>query len=134
MITNSRGTLHLVNALVVSAEVTTQGGGSSAPAASSGTLIFDNFAPGSAALTAKHRAKLKSTAKASAGFKTMVCIGYTMGPTVLKADKILSMNRANNVCAALHKLVPSLAIVKSTGVTETGVGGSVRRVEVTFKN
>jgi hypothetical protein len=44
------------------------------------------------------------------------------------------MNRANNVCAALHKLVPKLSIVKATGVTETGLGGAVRRVEVTFKN
>lgn len=133
-ITNTRGTLNLVNALIVSAEVTTQGGGTTEPPATSGTMVFDNFAPGSATLTAKHLAKLKSTARTSAGFKTMVCIGFTMGPTVLKADKVLSMNRANNVCAALHKLVPGLAIVKSTGVTETGVGGSVRRVEVTFKN
>jgi hypothetical protein len=65
--------------------------------------------------------------------QTMVCTGFTMGPKVLKADQALAKSRAQAVCGALHKLAPRLQIVQSTGVTETGVGGAVRRAEVYFK-
>lgn len=123
----------MVNALTVAAEITTQDDPDVPLPLISDTMIFDNFAPGSATLTRQHLAKLKATAAASKGFSTMVCVGYTMGPTVLKADRLLAMKRANNVCAALHKLVPKLSIVKATGVTEVGLGGKVRRVEVTFR-
>ena len=128
-ITNANGSLTLVNALRV------------APAAAvnppqpklSETTVFDNFAPGSAILTAAHKAKLRATIKLAAGMKTMVCIGYTMGPKVLKADAALAKARSQAVCNALRALAPKLTVVQATGVTETGVGGAVRRAEVYFK-
>lgn len=132
-ISNSTGRMTLVNALTVGSEVTTQEQQPTGPKQSK-TIVFDNFAGGSSLLTAVHKAKLAATAKTSKGFATIVCVGYTMGPTVLRSDKALAMARAKNVCAALHNLAPSLNVVEATGVTETGLGGKVRRVEVTFRN
>jgi hypothetical protein len=128
-ITNANGSLTLVNALRVApaAAVTPP------QTAVSATTVFDNFAPGSAVLTKAHRAKLRATIKLAAGMKTMVCIGYTMGPKVLKADAALAKARSQAVCNALRALAPKLNVVQSTGVTETGVGGAVRRAEVYFK-
>lgn len=128
-ITNANGSLTLVNALRV------------APATSatqptpkrSETTVFDNFAPGSATLTAAHKAKLRATIKLAAGMKTMICIGYTMGPKVLKADAALAKARSQALCNALRALAPRLSVLQDTGVTETGVGGAVRRAEVYFK-
>ncbi len=128
-ITNANGSLTLVNALRVApaAAVTPP------QTAVSATTVFDNFAPGSAVLTKAHRAKLRATIKLAAGMKTMVCIGYTMGPKVLKADAALAKARSQAICKALRALAPRLNVVQSTGVTETGVGGAVRRAEVYFR-
>lgn len=97
-------------------------------------MLYEYFAPGSAVLTSGHLTKLKATAKAATGFNTIVCVGYTMGPTVLPSDTALAKARATNVCSALNRLRPNLRIIKSTGVTEIGIGGKVRRVEVSFRN
>lgn len=131
MISNSTGVLNLVNALTITAPVAEP---TDQQPRTSKVVIFDNFAPGSSQLTAKHLAKLRVTAKASAGFKTMVCTGFTMGPTVLRSDRALALARATSVCNALRRLAPALLVERATGVTETGVGGKVRRVEVFFKD
>lgn len=130
VITNSSGRLNLVNALTVT---TPQSTPTQPQRSLSDVTVFDNFAPGSAALTPSHIGKLRATLRLAAGMKTMVCTGFTMGPKVLKADQALAKSRAQAVCGALHKLAPRLQIVQSTGVTETGVGGAVRRAEVYFK-
>ena len=126
-ITTALGTLIWENALEV--KIT-----SVAPSSASQVIVFDFFAPGSSLLTRNHHRKLTSIPVRSAGFKTVECTGYTMGPTVLKSDTKLAMLRAKRVCDALSKVAPYLKVTRSTSVTELGVGGKVRRVEVEFGN
>jgi hypothetical protein len=95
------------------------------------TLVFDFFAPGSSQITVAHKSKL--AALESSEFKSVVCQGFTMGPTVLATDRRLALARANAVCAAIKKAHPNLITLRTTGTTETGVGGKVRRVEVTLR-
>lgn len=103
----------------------------SEPGSSTRTLVFDFFAPGSSQLTASHKSKLAALKVSE--FKSVVCQGFTMGPTVLATDRRLALARANAVCAAIKKASPNLSTLKTTGTTEIGIGGKVRRVEVTLR-
>jgi hypothetical protein len=132
-ISNSFGNVRMVNAIAVGAEPTKPTAPVDPPRQSK-VVVFDNFVAGSPRLTATHRSQLVRTARASKGYTTIVCIGYTMGPSVLPTDRALALSRAKNVCNALRRLAPTLNVIESTGVTETGMGGKVRRVEVTFRN
>lgn len=95
-------------------------------------IVLTHFAPGSSALTAAHRSKIAK--QSTSTFNSVTCRGFTMGPTVLATDKRLALARANAVCAALKTANPKLKTLSATGVTETQLGGKVRRVEVTLDN
>jgi len=73
----------------------------SLPAPKTKTLTLKGFKSGSAVLSASMKKAVIKFAK-SAGLSTAVtCVGYTMGPQILKVDKALANARAKNVCKVL---------------------------------
>jgi hypothetical protein len=61
------------------------------------------------------------------------CVGFTMGPTVLKRDIQLSYDRARLVCDAIKRAYPQVAVMRLEGRQDSRVGNRVRRVEVEWR-
>jgi hypothetical protein len=125
VVTNSLGILTFSNAISATNPPITR------PDSSRVTLVFDNFAPGSSKLTKAHLARLGSLKIPEQ--RVVICKGFTMGPTVLAVDRRLALARAQAICSALKRLNPALETLQTTGVTETSLGGKVRRVEVSLQ-
>lgn len=95
--------------------------------------IASNFEPGSSVITPTVRNQVVTMLRTYAKWATKIeCSGFTMGPTVLKADAVLSKARAVAVCGLIKQLRPRLTIVRAVGKQETKIGGAIRRVEVLF--
>jgi hypothetical protein len=96
--------------------------------------VASQFSPGSSTITKVVRVQVLSMLKKlSPTLKTVACTGFTTGPTVLRSDAKLALNRAKAVCKLIGKLHPKLKIISATGRQETRLGGAVRRVEVAFQ-
>lgn len=96
--------------------------------------VASQFSPGSSTVTKVVRAQVLSMLKKiSPTAKSVTCTGFTTGPTILKSDVKLSLNRAKAVCKLIAKLRPKLKIISAIGQQETRLGGAVRRVEVSFR-
>ena len=97
------------------------------------TATFSGFANGSPKLTASMKAKINAFLKAHSDFKTITCVGYTEGPTVLKGDYALSKARAQNACAfaqtGLAKTMSLLGVKAGQDVKEAD---ALRRVVITL--
>lgn len=101
---------------------------------SAAKAVASQFSPGSSVVTKVVRAQVLSMLKKiSPTAKSVTCTGFTTGPTILKSDAKLSLNRAKAVCKLIAKLRPKLKIISAIGKQETRLGGAVRRVEVAFK-
>lgn len=95
--------------------------------------VANMFAPGSSVVNTRVRAQVVAMLRQYGSIATKVeCSGFTMGPTVLRADAALSKARAVAVCGLIKQLRPRLTVVRATGKQETTLGGVVRRVEVLF--
>ena len=92
------------------------------------------FAAGSAALNASVKSQVLSLLKKHGPrLKAIQCIGYSAGPTVLKSDAKVALNRAKAVCQLIAKLRPDVVVVSASGRRDNRVGVDIRRVEVSFK-
>lgn len=101
---------------------------------SAAKAVASQFSPGSSVVTKVVRAQVLSMLKKiSPTAKSVTCTGFTTGPTILKSDAKLSLNRAKAVCKLIGKLRPKLKIISAIGQQETRLGGAVRRVEVAFQ-
>jgi hypothetical protein len=95
--------------------------------------VASSFAPGSAAINSIVKSQIILMIRKFASHSSALqCVGYTSGPTVLKSDARLSKARADAVCNLIKKLRPRLTVLSAEGKTGLIVGGSVRRVEITF--
>ena len=95
-------------------------------------LTVTGFKPGSSVLTASMKKKLAKFSKSTSLVSKISCVGFTMGPTVLKVDKALSMRRAANVCAYLTKMSAASAAVSTKSVTTKYNNGKYRKTQVTL--
>jgi hypothetical protein len=97
------------------------------------TVTISGFADGSPVLTKAMQTKINAFLKAHADYKTISCVGYTEGPTVLKSDYALSRNRAKNSCgfakAGVAKKMVLVPLKQGQGLVE---GASKRRVVITL--
>jgi CshA-type fibril repeat protein len=99
------------------------------------TVTIGGFNPGSPILTKAIKNQITAFMKAYVGYKTVECIGFTMGPTVLKVDKWLSTTRATNACAfILGTLKSKVSALPLKNKMETVVGSLIRRVTLTLRD
>ena len=95
--------------------------------------VASKFAPGSPVINQAVRNEVNLMLRKHARFaKNIECTGFTMGPTVLRVDAKLSLDRATNVCKLIKQLRPKLNVIAVQGKQELRLGGEIRRVEVRF--
>jgi outer membrane protein OmpA-like peptidoglycan-associated protein len=130
-----------VSATVTAPQQSSGGGGAvAAPipvvqlpvAKQSKVLRVTGFRPGSSVLTASMKNAISKFAKTSSAISDVSCVGYTMGPTILRVDQALARKRAQNVCAYLAKANPAAAKLSSKSVTTKFNSGLYRRTLVTI--
>ena len=95
-------------------------------------LRVSGFKPGSAALTASMKSSIRNFAKSAELTSKASCVGYTMGPTILKGDQALAKQRAQNVCNYLAKASPLVNSVASKSVTTKFNSSKFRKTLVTI--
>lgn len=94
-------------------------------------LSLTGFKPGSAVLTTSMKNKIKQFANSTIQSTRMACVGYTMGPTVLKVDSSLAKRRAITVCNYLARFNPEVVRIAPKAVTTKYNRGNYRRAVVT---
>jgi hypothetical protein len=99
-----------------------------------GKFVFTvaNFKPGSPAITASIKAKIVSFVKKYKQATAVGIVGFTQGPTVLKVDYKLSLDRAKNALAIIQSINAKLKLIAIKNIQENRVGSNVRRVVVTL--
>ena len=90
------------------------------------------FNPGSWALTKSIKKALDDLFKSASNPPKVSCVGYTMGPTVLKVDNKLAIRRGQEVCRYISATNPSLAQVSTTGTTTRISSDAYRRTRITL--
>ena len=99
------------------------------------TVTIGGFNPGSPILTTAIKNQIAAFMKAYVGYKTVECIGFTMGPTVLKIDKWLSTARATNACDYILKTLKSkVTALPLKNKMETDLGSNIRRITLTLRD
>jgi hypothetical protein len=96
-------------------------------------LVVWGFIPGLARLDPSGSINLSSIIKRLSAASEISCVGFTMGPTVLKRDIQLSYDRARLVCDAIKRAYPQVAVMRLEGRQDSRVGNRVRRVEVEWR-
>lgn len=128
-ITNDQGVMTFTNAFVVKPQDATA-------SSASGSLVsktsVTGFPGGLATLSAAQKAKLKSLA-VNNSVKSIVCVGFTQGPTSLAVDTLLSLQRAKNTCAALKQIFGNKVTYSNYGKSDSRVGSNIRRVEIELR-
>lgn len=122
---NDFGTNVLTDALVIKALPVQQ--------FSTHKFTIAKFAPGSPKLTRPQALKIRRELKQINVPTAIQCVGYTMGPKVLKSDLALARQRAQNTCNYLQMLAPEASISRVAGATSRQLGDGIRRVEVLIR-
>lgn len=90
-------------------------------------ITIGNFIDGSPKITATIANKIRVFVKKYGDYRTIECIGFTEGPTVLKTDKLLSKQRASNACAYVSKTLKKKFLQKPLKAGQDTVQSSQRR-------
>jgi hypothetical protein len=130
LIETSKGSVVFKNALIF-VNASSVGG---KPQAASKPFVISGFAAGKALLTNTMKLAINKYVVANKGYRTINCVGYTMGPTKSATDVRLSKARALAACNYAVVRNKSLKIAKLTGIRETKIGAQVRRILITFTN
>ena len=92
------------------------------------------FNPGSWKLTNSIKKSIDAFFKSINNPSKISCVGYTMGPTVLRADYNLAVRRGQEVCSYIGKKNPTVAQVITKGTTTRISSDFYRRTKVTVTN
>jgi hypothetical protein len=99
------------------------------------TTTIGNFIDGSPVITAEIGKRIAAFIKKYSDYRTIECIGYTEGPTVLKTDKALSLARATNACGYVKKtLKKSFVQVPLKAKQDTVENNQRRRITITLRD
>jgi hypothetical protein len=91
---------------------------------------LSGFKPGTSVLTAQMKKDLLVIFKANRNSKSLLCIGHTQGPTILKSDARLAMKRANAVCNFAKQ--NGIKVVTASYQNNKKIGAKYRRVDLVF--
>jgi uncharacterized repeat protein (TIGR02543 family) len=92
------------------------------------------FNPGSWKLTKSIKNSIDAFFKSINKPSKISCVGYTMGPTVLRVDNNLAMRRGQEVCKYIGAKNPTIANVITKGTTTKITSDFYRRTKVTVTN
>jgi hypothetical protein len=99
------------------------------------TVTIGGFPDGSPKLTNIIKSRIRAFIKKYGDYKTIECVGYTEGPTVLSTDKALSKSRALNACAyARTGNGLALSVFGIKAGQDTKESSSTRRVVITLRD
>ncbi|MEY4423303.1 MAG: hypothetical protein RLZZ258_406 [Actinomycetota bacterium] len=99
------------------------------------TTTIGNFIDGSPVITAEIGKRIAAFIKKYSDYRTIECIGFTEGPTVLKTDKALSLARATNACGYVKKtLKKSFVQVPLKAKQDTVENNQRRRITITLRD
>jgi hypothetical protein len=99
------------------------------------TTTIGNFIDGSPVITAEIAKRITAFIKKYSDYRTIECIGYTEGPTVLKTDKALSLARATNACGYVKKTLKKLFVqVPLEAKQDTVENNQRRRITITLRD
>jgi hypothetical protein len=90
------------------------------------------FNPGSWQLTKSIKKSIDSFFKSINKPNKISCVGYTMGPTVLRADYNLAMRRGQEVCNYVVAKNPTIAKMTTKGTTTKISDGKYRRATINW--
>lgn len=125
------GVLTFDNAFTFTPKAAPAQGGARPPV----TITIGNFIDGSPVITKAIAAKIKAFMAKYNDYRTIECIGYTEGPTVLKTDKALSLKRATNACGYvrnnLKKVMVQLPLKSGQDTIEQS---QRRRITITLRD
>lgn len=96
------------------------------------SLTLTGFKPGSSVLSAAMKKQIAKFAKSSASLQRVSCVGYTMGPTILRRDQELARNRARNVCTYLSSVNLPTQSLTAKSVNTKFKSGTYRRTTITI--
>jgi len=92
-----------------------------------------NFIPGSPVLTKQIKATIDKMTKKYKQATSIAIDGFTMGPTVLKVDYNLSLNRAKNAYNRIKFINNLITLIRIRNIQEGHrVGDNIRRVRITM--
>jgi hypothetical protein len=95
--------------------------------------VVSNFTPGSPVITKAIKARIAYYVKKYKQATKVVVEGYTMGPTVLKVDYQLSLNRAKNAYKVVKSLNSKIKLISIKNIQDfKHVGDAARRVRITL--
>lgn len=99
------------------------------------TVTIGNFIDGSPAITKQIASRIKAFLARYPDYRTIECIGFTEGPTVLKTDVWLSKQRAVNSCNyVLKTLSKKLTLIALRNKQDLVVSSGIRRVTITLRD
>jgi hypothetical protein len=90
-------------------------------------VTIRGFLPGGSKLTSQMISQIKKVIS-KGDVKSVVCEGFTSGPTILKGDAKVAKSRATNVCSLIKSIDSSIQI--QTSAKATSVAGSEFRKTV----
>ena len=96
------------------------------------TFIVSNFVPGSAKVTSQIKERITYFVKKYKQATKVSVEGFTQGPTVLKVDYKLSLDRARNALAIIKSVNDKLKVIHIKNTQLNEVGSNIRRVRVTL--
>jgi hypothetical protein len=92
------------------------------------------FNPGSWSLTKNIKKSIDAFFKSITQPNKITCVGYTTGPTILKADAKLAVRRGQEVCRYIGAKNPTIAHVITKGTNTRISSDYYRRTKVTVAN
>lgn len=99
------------------------------------TVTIGNFIDGSPVITAAIASRIRLFMKTYSDYRTIECIGFTEGPTVLSTDRWLSRQRAVNACNFVTRSLKQKLFVSGVrNSQERVVASAIRRVTITLRD
>ena len=99
------------------------------------TVTIGNFIDGSPVITAEIGKRIASFIKKYSDYRTIECIGFTEGPTVLSTDKALSKARATNACGYVRKTLKKTFVqLPLKAKQDTIENNQRRRITITLRD
>jgi hypothetical protein len=99
------------------------------------TVTIGNFIDGSPAITLQVASRIRGFLAMYPDYRTIECVGFTEGPTVLKTDEWLSKQRATNACNFVTGVLKKkLRIYALKNKQDLIVSSGMRRVTITLRD
>jgi CshA-type fibril repeat protein len=99
------------------------------------TVTIGNFTDGSPIISNQIASRIRAFVNQYSNYRTIECVGFTEGPTVLKTDAWLSKQRATNSCNYVTTVLrKKLGLYALRNKQDLIVSSGMRRVTITLRD